>query len=593
MFFLLFPLPLFFEWPLLATHCGILHQIKKPRKKREGTKFPFSSQRKREITQSLLLFYPSPKIPTLECTFSRLSSGPPPNETIVPPPFHFPCIWRWALAAAENLIPFADFTTESGRRRRDGPLLHVSVHRSTCCLDSGAVLTYGVSVLSDGDGCAPLRRDLELSPRERSGHQGGGGEAGLGPELAPASPAAVGGRGGRQSRADAAHRRGAPQGGARCAGGRRGLRHGGRALHPGRGGGGADGGAPLRRRRAGRNGRRGRARALRKRRLLRLLLAVPHCCAFYAIFFALSVSAAPVAGAGEGRFCAILGILSSFSVSRAIQVRLRREKTRRRRRPFSLSNPRIGYFFLLRFFLLSESTFAGRSPYDPLVLSPSLPPLLLPLPPPLSLLLFHQESITCSVAVVVAAAAVLVFLSWRERRRGGQGGLRTHLRCCLDFFRREKAQRNFFCSIVPFSDKAAETFFFAPASPPLFFPLFLFSGIFFSRRFNFCFRSLFSSPRLSLFPRQTFGENAKVDRGRKGEGKREYFSLSLLFFFFALVSSRGEKGVRFVCAALFAWDPRHISKLRAKAFLASHFCSTNCSRVVVTFGIQSGNKFTR
>ena len=212
------------------------------------------------------------------------------------------------------------------------------------------MLTYGVSVLSDGDGCAPLRRDLELSPRESGGHQGGGGEAGLGPELAPASPAAVGGRGGRQSRADAAHRRGAPQGGARCAGGRRGLRHGGRALHPGRGGGGADGGAPLRRRRAGGNGRRGRARPLRKRRLLRLLLAVPHCCAFYAIVFVLSVSAAPVAGAGEGRFCAILGILSSFSVSRAIQVRLRREKTRRRRRPFSLSNPRIGFFSSSGFF---------------------------------------------------------------------------------------------------------------------------------------------------------------------------------------------------------------------------------------------------
>ena len=522
-----------------------------------------------------------------------LSSCPPPNETIVPPPFHFPCIWRWALAAAENLIPFAVFTTERGRRRRDRRLLHVSVHRSTCCLDSGAVLTYGVSVLSDGDGCAPLRRDLELSPRESGGHQGGGGEACLGPELAPASPAAVGGRGGRQSRADAAHRRGAPQGGARCAGGRRGLRHGGRALHPGRGGGGADGGAPLRRRRAGGNGRRGRARPLRKRRLLRLLLAIPHCCAFYAIVFVLSVSAAPVAGAGEGRFCAILGILSSFSVSRAIQVRLRREKTRRRRRPFSLSNPRIGFFSSSGFFSCRNRLSPADHRMTP---SSSLLPFLLS--SSLFLLLFlSSSSIKNQLHAPLPSSSPPPPSSSSypggSDAEGAKGDYERTSDAALTAFSEGKKRKEISSALSCRSPiKQPRLFFFAPASPPLFFPLFLFSGIFFSRRFNFCFRSLFPSPRLSLFPRQTFGENAKVDRGRKGEGKREYFSLSLLFFFFALVSSRGEKGVRFVCAALFAWDPRHISKLRAKAFLASHFCSTNCSRVVVTFGIQSGNKFT-
>lgn len=87
--------PPFFEWPLLATHCGILHQIKKPRKKREGTKFPFPSQRKREITQSLLLFYPSPKIPNSKCTFSRLSLFCPARpqtkrSSLLPPSLSFP-----------------------------------------------------------------------------------------------------------------------------------------------------------------------------------------------------------------------------------------------------------------------------------------------------------------------------------------------------------------------------------------------------------------------------------------------------------------------------------------------------------------------
>ncbi len=32
--------PPFFEWPLLATHCGILHQIKSPGKKGKALNFP-------------------------------------------------------------------------------------------------------------------------------------------------------------------------------------------------------------------------------------------------------------------------------------------------------------------------------------------------------------------------------------------------------------------------------------------------------------------------------------------------------------------------------------------------------------------------
>ncbi len=138
--------------------------------------------------------------------------------------------------------------------------------------------------------------------------------------------------------------------------------------------------------------------------------------------------------------------------------------------------------------------------------------------------------------------------------------------------------------------------FFSPRPLHLFsFPSFYFQVFSSPAASTSVFAPSFLLPVFPFFLVKHSGKTRKSTGGGRERGREPLlpFSLSLLFFFFALVSSRGEKGVRFVCAALFAWDPRHISKLRAKAFLASHFCSTNCSRVVVTFGIQSGNKFTR